>query len=313
MVQQALNRHSRIAIPAETKFFFSFIGRSLRAQRRHIDRLNRDLKISLTAPEARVSSLDEGRDFYEGMADKYVRTLEKSNVTCFGEKTPEHTSHITRIRDHFPKAKILVLIRDGRDVALSLAKAPWMPGGLYAGFLVWLYYQRILLAVQSELRPNMYFARYEDIVADPEGSFSEILDFLDLPYEPSVAHGWGNRAGIPQREYAWKANALKKITADRAGVFLRELDATQIADLERLGRDTLASFDYPLMTDVQTSLSARFLLKLARDVAGFAWCMPWHLLLQEFVDRAYANCTGTLSRMSHITRRARQPCRLGAY
>src|SRR5215831_4421176 len=43
MVQQALNRHSQIVIPPETKFFFSFYGHSLAQQARHVRRLNADL------------------------------------------------------------------------------------------------------------------------------------------------------------------------------------------------------------------------------------------------------------------------------
>src|SRR5262245_27843931 len=65
MVQQALNRHSQVAIPPETKFFFSFFGHSRARQLRHIDRLNEDLRIRLPRPAARVRSVAEGRAFYE--------------------------------------------------------------------------------------------------------------------------------------------------------------------------------------------------------------------------------------------------------
>ena len=43
LLQQALNRHSQIVIPPETKYFFSFLGHTRRCQHRHIDRLNADL------------------------------------------------------------------------------------------------------------------------------------------------------------------------------------------------------------------------------------------------------------------------------
>src|SRR5580704_870924 len=82
MVQQALNRHSGIAIPPETKYFFSFLGHARPCQLRHIERLNEDLNISLPAPEAPVRSIADGRDFYELMAQQYVGGLRKK-VTCF--------------------------------------------------------------------------------------------------------------------------------------------------------------------------------------------------------------------------------------
>jgi len=291
MVQQALNRHSQITIPPETKFFFSFLNHSRRNQLRHLDRLNRDLRISLVPPAAAIRGDQEGRAFFDEMAQQYVAGLRPTKaVTSFGEKTPEHTGHIPRIRQLFPDAKILVLYRDGRDVALSLSKAPWMPADLYVCFLVWLYYQRLVMHLQQSAMPNVYFARYENIVVNPEKEFAGILHFLDLPYESAVPHEYGNSEGIPEREYPWKANALRKITEERVGVFRRELGRGQIEILERLGKDTLASFGYPLLSGGEAPLSLSFLLKLSRDTASFVYQMPLYSLLHELADRALSHC-----------------------
>src|SRR5437868_932206 len=126
MVQQALNRHSRIVIPPETKFFFSFFGHPRRVQLRHLKRLNTDLGINLAEPAGRISSVADGRAFYDAMARQYLERLQRTDAAYFGEKTPEHTGHLPRIQQLFPDAKILVLYRDGRDVAVSLSKMPWM-------------------------------------------------------------------------------------------------------------------------------------------------------------------------------------------
>ena len=99
MVQQALNRHSRVAIPPETKFFFSFYGHSRARQLRHLERLDTDLAIRLPRPARHVRSAEEGRAYYDGMARQYVGRLGKAGVTHFGEKTPEHAGHLGRIRD----------------------------------------------------------------------------------------------------------------------------------------------------------------------------------------------------------------------
>jgi hypothetical protein len=287
MVQQALNRHSRVAIPPETKFFFSFLGHSRECQLRHIKRLEKDLGISLPRPRAAVRSLADARAFYDVMAHQYVERLQKKAVTGFGEKTPEHTSHLSHIQQLFPEAKILVLSRDGRDVASSLTRMPWMPAGLYVNFLVWLYYHRIVQQAKASAGPNFYFVRYEDIVADPQREFGGILRFLGLPDEPEVAAGWGNREGIPQREFAWKERALRKISRERVGVFQRELTSPQIAILERLGESALRSLGYPLLTDGKAPLSLGFLLKLGWDMAAFVSRLPWHSVANEVLGRSF--------------------------
>jgi hypothetical protein len=285
MVQQALNRHSQIAIPAETKFFFSFFGHPLKSQIRHVERLNADLGIQLLPPTARVASAAEGRAFYDLMARRYIERLPTKKVAYFGEKTPEHTGHLPGIQRLFPEAKIIVLHRDGRDVASSLSRMPWMSRSLYANFVVWLYYHRVIQRMKDYAPAHLYFARYEDIVADPHRGLTGILNFLGLPYEPAVAEGHGNREGIPAREYAWKARALGKISTERIGVFRQELSIKQIEVLERLGKNALSSLGYPLMTEGDRPLPLSFFIKLAYDLGRFALRLPWRAMVRELVCR----------------------------
>jgi hypothetical protein len=298
MVQQALNRHSQIVVPPETKFFFSFVGHSHRAQHRHIDRLNADLKIKLPKPTKALRSEDDCRSFYEEMSRQYLERVGKPSVVCFGEKTPEHTGRLPRIRQLFPEAKILVLYRDGRDVAASLSRMPWMPSNLYVNFLVWLYYHWVVQNEKRKAAANLYFARYEDIVADPEKRLGAILQFLELPYESAVVEGWGNHEGVPEREYAWKARALSKINTDRVGSFRQELSAEQIAILERLGGETLSSLGYPLLTDGQQPLSLPFFLQLSYGLSRFVTRLPTSALLKELGCRLFAD--GLLRRSSSL-------------
>jgi len=274
--------------PPETKFFFSFFGHSRRQQLRHLARLNADLGIELPPPAARIQSLADGRAFYESMARRYVDRLQKKRVAWFGEKTPEHTGHLARIRQMFPRAKIIVLCRDGRDVALSLTKVPWMSSNLYVNFVVWLYYSRIVREALLRAGPNLYFARYEDIVADPEEQLGRMLRFLELPFEPAVARGYGNKEGVPEREYAWKARALEAISTARVGLFQRELGAAQLEVLERLGGSTLQSLGYRLTTDGKAGLPLNLLLSLSLDTVKLVWRLPWQSVLNEFLGRVFS-------------------------
>ncbi|HKI31473.1 MAG TPA: sulfotransferase [Gemmataceae bacterium] len=285
MVQQALNRHSQIVIPPETKFFFSFLGHSRARQLRHLERLDADLGIRLPRPAARVSSAEEGRAFYDEMARQYVGRLGNRGVAWFGEKTPEHTGRLPCVRGLFPDAKFVVLYRDGRDVALSLTKVPWMSPHLYVNFLVWLYYDRVVRDAKAAPSPDFLFVRYEDVVAAPRRELGQVLRFLGLPSEPAVAEGWGNREGIPEREYPWKGRALEKITTDRVGLFRRELSADQVGVLERLGAHALSPLGYELLTDGKRPLPRGFLLDLSLGLSKLVYRLPWHLLLKELLAR----------------------------
>jgi len=295
MVQQALNRHSSITIPPETKFFFSYLGQSRRQQLRHLQRLRSDLGIPLDDPGKRIRSAEDARRAYDEMARLYLERLGKSHARYFGDKTPEHTGQLGRILSLFPDSKIIFVYRDGRDVALSLTRVPWMSGNLYVNFLVWLYYYRVLTRARGGGVPNVYFARYEDIVAAPANEFRRILDFLELPDEAAVAEGYGNREGIPVREYGWKWRALERITADRVGVFRRELDPTQIAILERLGKNALAALAYPLVTSGSAPLSFTFLMKTGWSLSRLVLQLPGPALMRELFSASLNSPGGSIA------------------
>jgi hypothetical protein len=285
MLQQALNRHSGIVIPPETKYFFSFFRQSKKKQAAHVRRINGDLKIHLPTPERRIDSVAEGRAFYDLMARQYVSRQGKKDVVCFGEKTPEHTGRMPVIRELFPTARIIVLYRDGRDVASSLSRMPWMSPNLYVNFALWLYYHRVAHTEENKACPWTYFARYEDIVANPEKELRGILQFLGLDYEPAVAQECGNREGVPQRELAWKSRALQPITTNRVGAFQDELTSDQIGMLERMGGDTLLSLGYPLVATERRSLSPRFVLSFAYHFAKLLYRLPTCSLVNELLCR----------------------------
>jgi hypothetical protein len=285
LLQQALNRHSQIVIPPETKFFFSFLGHSRKNQLQHLRRLNTDLQIEIPPPRQRIHAAADARAFYDHMACLYVERLRRAEVVYFGEKTPEHTGHLPRIHSVFPDAKILFLYRDGRDVALSLTKVPWMHRDLYVNFTVWLYYYRLLARARRDSSLDLHCIRYEDFVTHPVAELRSLLSFLGLAYEPAVAEGCGNREGIPEREYAWKARALEKITQDRIGTWQRELSPAQIRALERLGGHALLALGYGLSTGGRERLPLRFYPKLSWNLLSLLFCLPWDLVAHEILDR----------------------------
>jgi hypothetical protein len=285
MLQQALNRHSQIIIPPETKYFFSFLRRSHHGQLQHLRRINADLQIELAGPGRAVSSTRDARAFFGEMARLYVARLRRGSVTYFGEKTPEHTGRLGHILRVFPEAKIIFLYRDGRDVALSLSKVAWMHTDIYVNFAIWLHYYQKLRAAQALRSPNIQFVRYEDVVSDPAQELRRVLDFLELPFEPDVADGHGNCDGIPEREYAWKGRALTRITSERIGTWRRELSDHQIRLIESFGGRALQALKYQLTTSGKGRLPVAFYLRLYWNLLTLTMRLPWKPLLDElFAD-----------------------------
>jgi hypothetical protein len=286
MLQQALNRHSQIIIPAETKYFFSFLGHCGACQHRHLQRINADLGIDLPLPGGAVKTLSDARSFYSQMAYRYQERLGRKQIVYFGEKTPEHTGFVPQIRQCFPKAKFVLIYRDGRDVALSMTKVPWMHNDLYVSFAVWLYYYYHQVQIRRDHSLNLYCIKYEDLVVSPLSELRALTDFLGLPFEPALADGYGNREGVPQREYPWKSRALERISQDRIGMWRRELPLDKVRVLERFGGGALQSLGYDLVAHGKTALPFLFLPELLWNLALFGSRLPFQAVVNQFLGRA---------------------------
>lgn len=277
MLQLALNRHSKIAIPAETKYFSAFLGHSYRCQVNRLSRINSDLQINLAPPSTAIEGKESARRFFADMAGAYVARVGKGGDVWFGEKTPVHCGYVSRIRDLFPDAKLIWLYRDGRDVAASMRKVDWLSPHLGVNMLIWLFYHRKQMRLAHDSTAPAIFVKYEDLVAHPEKELDRVTDFLELPFEPSVSRGSGNREGVLDWEYSWKSKAFERITTDCVGVWRRDLSATEVEFLEALGGCALQKLGYELVTRVGKSrlrkaLSPRMWLEVIRFLRRIPCC-----------------------------------------
>lgn len=109
------------------------------------------------------------------------------------EKTPRHILHISQILKWRPDARILLILRDGRDVAWSIRE---QMGNVEDGIKRWVHDN--LAARDYWQHPQVHVFRYEDLISDFESTVGGILEFLDEEYE----EGMRNFHLIPRKWYA---------------------------------------------------------------------------------------------------------------
>jgi hypothetical protein len=121
----------------------------------------------------------------------YSSYAQQQGALRWGDKTPIYASYMDLIRQIFPQAQFVHLIRDGRDVALSMLDkwgATEFHIDLYYAARSWV--RRIGQARKSGARlgPSLYYElRYEDLVREPEEQLRPLCEFLDEPYLPEMA------------------------------------------------------------------------------------------------------------------------------
>ena len=115
----------------------------------------------------------------------YPSIYDKNEVKILGDKNPIYTIFIDEIKEIFPEAKFIHIIRDYRANIVSNRK--WFPRKKIAILAqTWLIGNRVI-DKQKRLSPhNFYTVRYEDLVADPEKYAREIAVFLDVDYHRTM-------------------------------------------------------------------------------------------------------------------------------
>lgn len=133
--------------------------------------------------------------FVSALYDEYASMHGKPLA---GEKSPGFCRRLPQLHGLLPHARILHLIRDGRDIALSIrdwgkgaAKLDlWKEHPIAVGALWWRRdVSRGCEAGRSISREIYREVRYEKLVADPERELRSIADHLHLPFD-SVMHNY---------------------------------------------------------------------------------------------------------------------------
>ena len=134
------------------------------------------------------------------------RALGRSKV---GNKNPGFTRHLDTLEALFPDARYLFVVRDGRDVALSMMQQPWGQKSWYANARFWAETLERSQRFQRRLDPERYHeVKYEDLLRDPYATSLGLEDFLGQPIseEARAALVAEIRGGSRSQNYAkWKS------------------------------------------------------------------------------------------------------------
>lgn len=181
------------------------------------------------------------RAIVESVTVQYMHARGKNRWV---EKTPDHIEHLQAIRKHFPRSPIIRMVRDPRDVALSLAKVPWGAGSFFEGILYW----RRLNAMSQrffEQDPLAHTTRFEDLLEAPESELRKICSFIDEAFEPTMMDTSSTGDEVNNEGAPWKAKASQPIDKQRIGVWRTECATSDNQLAEALVGGSIETFGYP--------------------------------------------------------------------
>ena len=208
---------------------------------------------------------DRAKNFYRQVYGWLMR-LQQDGDLRLAEKTPRNSFIIPFLAEAFPNAKFIHIIRDGRDVALSLTRKPWYnnelngsimrePGGYLCGSTprfwveserdrefettdnihrcIWLWrrYIEAATAGMNSLLPGQGLElRYEDLVTNPEREGDRLLDFMAINLDDS--------------RNIFQQYLISNARLDSVGKWQKSLTAEDINNVKTEALDWLNKYDY---------------------------------------------------------------------
>ncbi len=269
LLASMLAGHPRIACGPETQFFNKLSPARLGAAVKDPAWPDRAVKLvtSLTLAHQPVIELfghSEGdvRQFLESQTPSVGAILEsltalyaaKQGKPRWAEKTPNHLLHLPTLRQTYPDAPIVRIVRDPRDSALSMRKLPWASRSALANGYLW-------TAWFEQSQPffgrdaHTLTLRYEDLVTAPETVLTRLCSFVGETFRPGMLETKKTGGGVSSPNERWKALNTRALDASRTQVWRRETPDLQRA-LSCVCASGIEAFGYPDPVEASATLSA---------------------------------------------------------
>src|SRR4051794_37604907 len=139
MLRLMLDRGPDVAIPPESMFLTDVPAEAVaqRGAQAIVEELWEHPKVKLwrlAEPPPRLPADAPASAVFAAPFEAYARAHGKPR---WGDKTPHYVHHVDALVELWPDARFVVLVRDGRDVAVSVRPLPFGPNNAWAAAQWW--------------------------------------------------------------------------------------------------------------------------------------------------------------------------------
>jgi len=281
LLRMMLDAHSDLTIPPETHFVPDAIKAAkedgatpesvLAAMKEH--REWGDFEISDEEMLGRFNALPRLRPG-PAVRSFYDIYSERQGKPRYGEKTPTYVQKMKLIQRALPEARFCHVIRDGRDVALSVLDRTVRD--LTATDVAGRWQKKVTKAREDSPALNHYMEiRYEDLILDTEPVLRKVCDFFELEWQDGLLTyhersadrlqemaralpGGGKAKELTvERRMATHEMTTKPPSADRVQRWRKQMTEEQRQGFEDVAGVLLSELGYPVGEPVDAAVVAQ--------------------------------------------------------
>jgi hypothetical protein len=250
MLRLMLNAHARIAVPFESDFLA--VARGLNGTAPF------DATVALEAlaadPWTAKGGIVEDRaailarrpaSFGELAAAAFGAWAAARGKPCWGVKTPGYVTELDALWAMFPGARFVHIVRDGRDVALSLRDLSWGSRHVLRVAADWRWKTLVGRKMGAMVPGHYHELRYEDLIADPGATLRGVCDFLGVEFDAGMLeyHREAPKE-MPQESLTWHRSSVSAPDVSKARAWKTRMSTADRILFEDVAGDALALFGY---------------------------------------------------------------------
>ena len=257
MLRLMLNKHPELCVPFESGFIVDFHRKRAvygdLAERANAMRLLRDIAAHPLVRKGQLVSnieaiLDQSVSTYPALVNAIFTIYARShNKSRWGDKTPSYVTDLDVLRGIFPSCKIIHLVRDGRDVALSNRNVGWGIHNLPRVAADWRWKTVMAHKIGTVLGDDYLLVRYENLVLETESTLRTVSRFLDVPYtEAMLSYPSSGRSDMPAESLTWHRNSIRAPDVALVDQWKHAMQPADRIIFEQWAGDALATFGYAI-------------------------------------------------------------------
>jgi hypothetical protein len=192
---------------------------------------------------------DAADDVIAAALDGFAAQSEATSDNVLAEKTPFHLFYAPRILRRFPEARIVEVVRDGRDVCVSMQyramKVSWPPTNRAEQIRRWVDAVQFGMTARStpEAAGRWHVFRFEAAKHDPQRAIADLFTFCGLPFDDALVASIADATDFSRFRGTGDGRFLRR---GAIGDWRTEFDETDRALFARLAGETLTAAGYQL-------------------------------------------------------------------
>lgn len=174
----------------------------------------------------------------------YTASAAKNGKARWGDKSPGYVMHVNWLANHFRDAVFVHIIRDPRDVVMSMRRAGWALS--VRGAAQW-WRMRVMAGMSAgrEIGNRRYLeVRYEDLIRDPSRELKAICKKVSLAYEERMLRYFRDPFLVNEGNRHLHMLLAEPVDPSRAYAWQREMPRRDVAEVETISADLMEKIGY---------------------------------------------------------------------